>query len=97
MAMAVYGIEAIWEGHLWIVQSFHKLTAQIGRDVLGTFASTMRVDAIRVAATPPIRAALDRRTERQFISLSQKATSTHSKITSMNGTKIQSSDHWGDG
>jgi ribonuclease HI len=33
MATAAYGIEAIWEGQTWIVQSFHKLTAQIGRDV----------------------------------------------------------------
>jgi hypothetical protein len=67
MATAAYGIEAIWEGQPWIVQSFHKLTARIGRDVSGTFASTMGVDAIREAATPPTRAALDRRTERQFI------------------------------
>jgi hypothetical protein len=41
MATAAYGIEAIWEGQPWIVQSFHKLTARIGRDVSGTFASTM--------------------------------------------------------
>jgi hypothetical protein len=67
MGTAAYGIEAIWEGQPWIVQSFHKLTARIGRDVSGTFASTMGVDAIREAATPPTRAALDRRTERQFI------------------------------
>jgi hypothetical protein len=67
MATAAYGIEAIWEGQPWIVQSFHKLTARIGRDLSGTFASTMGVDAIREAATPPTRAALDRRTERQFI------------------------------
>jgi hypothetical protein len=67
MATAAYGIEAIWEGQPWIVQSFHKLTARIGRDVSGTFASTMGVDAIREAVTPPTRAALDRRTERQFI------------------------------
>jgi ribonuclease HI len=67
MATAAYGIEAIWEGQPWIVQSFHKLTARIGRDVSGTFASTMGVDGIREAATPPTRASLDRRTERQFI------------------------------
>jgi hypothetical protein len=67
MATAAYGIEAIWEGQLWIVQSFHKLTARIGRDVSGTFSFTMGVDAIREAATPRTRAALDRRTERQFI------------------------------
>jgi hypothetical protein len=67
MATAAYGIEAIWEGQPWIVQSFHKLTARTGRDVSGTFASTMGVDAIREAATPPTRAALNRRTERQFI------------------------------
>jgi hypothetical protein len=44
----------------------HKLTAWIGRDVSGTFASTMGVDAIREAAAPPTRAAVDRQTERQF-------------------------------
>jgi hypothetical protein len=33
MATAAYGIEAIWAGQPWIVQSFHKLTARIGRDV----------------------------------------------------------------
>jgi hypothetical protein len=38
MATAAYGIEAIWEGQPWIVQSFHKLTARIGREVSGTFA-----------------------------------------------------------
>jgi hypothetical protein len=59
MATAPYGIEAIWEGQLWIVQSFHKLTAWISRDVSGTFASTMQVDAICEATTPPTRAALD--------------------------------------
>jgi hypothetical protein len=31
MATAAYGIEEIWEGQPWIVQSFHRLTAQIGR------------------------------------------------------------------
>jgi hypothetical protein len=71
MGMAAYGIEAICEGQPWIVQSFHKLIARIGRDVSGTFASTIRVDArvdaIREAAIPPTRAALDPRTERQFI------------------------------
>jgi ribonuclease HI len=67
MATAAYGIEAIWEGQPWMVQSFHKLTARIGKDVSGTFESTMAVDAIREAETPPTRAALDRRTERQFI------------------------------
>jgi hypothetical protein len=55
MATAACGIEAIWEGQPWIVQSFHKLTARIGKDVSGTFASTMGVDAIREAATPPTR------------------------------------------
>jgi hypothetical protein len=55
MATAVYGIEAIWERHPWIEHSFHKLTAFIGRDLSGTFASTMGVDAIREAATPPTR------------------------------------------
>jgi hypothetical protein len=47
MATAAYEIKAIWEGQPWIVQSFYKLTARIGRDVSGTFASTMGVDAIR--------------------------------------------------
>jgi hypothetical protein len=63
MATAAYGIAAIWEGQPWIVQSFHKLTARIGRDVSRPFASTMEVDAIHEAATPPKRPALDRRTE----------------------------------
>jgi hypothetical protein len=67
MATAAYGIETIWEGQPWIVQSFHKLTARIGRDISGTFTSTMGVDAIRETATPLMRADLDRRTERQFI------------------------------
>jgi hypothetical protein len=67
MATAAYGIETIREGQPWIVQLFHKLTARFGRDISGTFASTMGVDAICEAATPPARAALDRRTERQFI------------------------------
>jgi hypothetical protein len=67
MVTAAYGIEAICEGQPWIVQSFHKLTARIGRAVSGTFASIMGVDAIREAATPPTRVALDRQTERQFI------------------------------
>jgi hypothetical protein len=67
MATAANGIEAIWEVQPWIVQSFYKLTAQCGRVISGTFASTMGVDAIREAATPPTRAALDRRTEKQFI------------------------------
>jgi hypothetical protein len=33
MATAAYDIEAIWEGLLWIVQAFHKLTVQIGKDM----------------------------------------------------------------
>jgi hypothetical protein len=53
MATAAYGIEAIWEGQPRIVQSFHMLTARIGSDVSGTFASIMGVDAIREATTPP--------------------------------------------
>jgi hypothetical protein len=57
MATAPYGIEAILEGQPWIVQSFHKLTVRIGRDVSGTFSSTMRVDAMREAAKPPTRVA----------------------------------------
>jgi hypothetical protein len=73
MATAAYGIEAIWEGQPWNVQSFHKLTARISRDVSGTFASPMGVYAIREAATPPARAALGRRTERQFIRLITKS------------------------
>jgi hypothetical protein len=71
---AAYGIEAVWEGQPGIVQSFHKLTARTGRDVSGTFASTMGVDAIREAATPPTRAALDRRTGRQFIRMITNST-----------------------
>jgi hypothetical protein len=53
IATAAYGIEAIWEGQLWIVQSFYKLTARTGKDVAGTFASAMGVDIIREAAIPP--------------------------------------------
>jgi hypothetical protein len=59
MAMAASGIEAIWEVQPWIVQSFHKLIAQIGRDVSGTFAFTMGGDAIHEVALPSTRAALD--------------------------------------
>jgi hypothetical protein len=63
-----YGIEAIWEGQTWIVKEFHRLTAGIGQDVAGTLCSK-NDDAIRGAGTPPTRAALDRRTGRQFIRL----------------------------
>jgi hypothetical protein len=52
-----------------MVQLFHKLTARFGRDISGKFVSTMGVDAIREAAIPPTREALDRRTKRQFIQL----------------------------
>jgi hypothetical protein len=69
MATAAYGIEAIcqWEGQPWVVQAFHKLAAQICRDMAGTFRTTMKDGAIREAGTPPTRAALDRRTEPQFV------------------------------
>jgi hypothetical protein len=60
MSTAVYGIEAIWEGQQWIVVSFQMLTTRISRDVEGTFRSAKHEDAIREAATPPTRAALDR-------------------------------------
>jgi ribonuclease HI len=67
MSTATYGIEAILEGQQWIIDSFQMLTTQIARDVGGTFRSAKQQDAIREAATPPTRAALDRRTQRHFI------------------------------
>jgi hypothetical protein len=67
MSTAAYGIEAIWEGQQWIVDSFQMLTTRIAQDVGGTFRSAKQQDMIREAATPPTRAALDRRTQRHFI------------------------------
>jgi hypothetical protein len=67
MVTTAYGIEAIWEGQPWIVRSFNKFTAWIGRDASGKFASSMEVDANRDITKLLIRAALDQRTERQFI------------------------------
>jgi hypothetical protein len=50
LAMAAYGIEAIWKGQPWIRQSFHKLTAQIAKDVSRRFSSKMGIDAIHEVA-----------------------------------------------
>jgi hypothetical protein len=36
MSTSAYGIEAIWEGQIWIITEFYRLMAEIGQDIAAT-------------------------------------------------------------
>jgi hypothetical protein len=87
MFTAVYGIEAMWEGQMWLLDGFHRLSVAIGREVAGTFSTAKGEDAIRAGDVPPTRPALDRR--RTAPSGSTGRTGRHAKETHPGRRMIQ--------
>jgi hypothetical protein len=69
IATATYGIEVMYKGQQWIVDQIQKVNVKIAKDIAGLKLTTAGCDTIRSADTPPIRAMLDRRTERHFMRL----------------------------
>jgi hypothetical protein len=67
MASVTYGIEAMYEDQQWIGDQIQKVIVSIAKDTAGLKATTAECNTIRSADIPPMRAILDRRTERHFM------------------------------